>query len=202
MSDFIDPYLDPETGILKNLVGAKTQEELEQVETNIIAAADLSLKDVPRTNTADELLAIHKALFGRIYSWAGKIRTVDIRKGSQEYFLYKDHIPTGLNYVFSELQDENFLKGKTREDFVVKLAYFYEQLNFIHPFREGNGRTQRIFWTRIAADAGFDIAWRKVVGDELNQASAIGREKHDLKPLEVMFEKIVAEKGLHRNCQR
>ena len=72
-----------------------------------------------------------------------------------------------------------------------RLAYFYEQVNFIHPFREGNGRTQRVFWNRVAADAGYFIDWSQVVGDELDKASVEGREHHNLEPLEEMFSRIV-----------
>lgn len=100
---------------------------------------------------------------------------------------------TGIlrNFIFSELQGQNFLKNKSKDDFIDELAYFYEQLNYVHPFREGNGRTQRIFWSRIAKDAGYTIGWEKVIGDELDRASAIGREKHDLEPLRRMFKKII-----------
>lgn len=108
--------------------------------------------------------AIHKALFGKIYDWAGEMRTVDIKKGSEDFFLVRTQLQTGLNFVFDELKQNNFLQGLQKDDFAKRLAYFYEQLNFVHPFREGNGRTQRVFWSRVAKDAGFFIDWSKVVG--------------------------------------
>lgn len=191
MPDLIDPYLDPKTGILRNLVGATTSEQLREAETNVASMAELELENIPRSNNLGELRAIHRALFGKIYDWAGEIRTVDIKKGSEEFFLFQFQIPKGADFVFSELAKEQGLNGLNRKDFAKRLAYFYEQLNFIHPFREGNGRAQRVFWNRVAMDAGYFIDWSQVVGDELDKASVAGREQHDLKPLEKMFDRIV-----------
>ena len=189
--EFIDPYLDLETGILRNFAGANTQEKLRKAETDVAGIAELTLDDIPRSNNLAELQAIHKALFGKIYDWAGEIRTVDIRKGSEEFFLFVFQIPEGAKFVFDGLAKENTLKDLSKEDFVKRLAYFYEQVNFIHPFREGNGRTKRVFWNRVAADAGYFIDWSQVVGDELDKASVEGREHHNLEPLEEMFSRIV-----------
>lgn len=189
--NFVDPYLDPGTGILRNLVGATSQEQLRKIESDVASAAEIELENIPRSNDLKELQAIHKALFGKIYDWAGEIRTVDIKKGSEEFFLFQFRVSQGADFVFSELAKEHVLRGLNREDFAKRLAYFYEQLNFVHPFREGNGRTQRVFWNRVAADAGYFIDWSQVVGDELDKASAIGREQHDLQPLESMFTRIV-----------
>jgi cell filamentation protein len=74
---------------------------------------------------------------------------------------------------------------------VKRLAYYYDQLNFIHPFREGNGRTQRIFWTRVARDAGYEIDWDAATGDENDEASRVAAEEMDLSNLEAMFRRIV-----------
>lgn len=192
---FIDPYIDLDTGILRNKAGAKTYEELRKIEADVIGMSEISLENIPRTNDLKELLAIHKTLFGRIYDWAGEIRTIDIRKGSDEYFLIKEKIETGAAFVFGELKDANYLKDLDPDEFVKKLSYFYEQLNFIHPFREGNGRTQRVFWSRGANDAGYYIDWSKVVGDELDTASLVGRVEGNLTPLENMFRKIVSKRA-------
>lgn len=191
MSEFVDPYIDPETGILRNLVGATTYQELREAEGNIVTLAEISLEGVPHTVDLSELRTIHKNLFDKIYDWAGELRIVDIRKGSEEYFLGYRHLETGATFVFEELSRENYLNGLNRENFVRRLAYFYEQLNFIHPFREGNGRTQRIFWQRVAEKAGYGIDWGKVIGAELNEASLVGRTKNDLTLLENMFDKII-----------
>jgi len=141
-----------------------------------------------------ELQEIHKRLFSKIYDWAEELRTVNIRKGSEEYFLDYIYLENGAKFVFEKLSKENHLQGLKREEFIKRLAYFYEQLNFIHPFREGNGRTQRIFWQIIANKARYKIDWNKAIGEELNNASLVGRVENNLKPLETMFNKIVSEK--------
>jgi cell filamentation protein len=120
---------------------------------------------------------------------------VDIRKNvpGAEYFLVKSKIFTASEYVFGELAKENNLTGLDKEKFVERLAYFYDQVNFIHPFREGNGRTQRVFFSRIAKDVGFEIDWDLIVGEENDKASRLAAEKMDLHLLIEMFNKIVEE---------
>ncbi len=191
MPDFVDPYIDPQSGILRNLVRATTYLELRKAEGDIVTLSEISLDSVPHTVDLTELQRIHRSLFGKIYDWAGELRTVNIRKGSEEYFLDYAYLENGAKFVFEELRKENYMQGLKRKDFVKRLAYFYEQLNFIHPFREGNGRTQRIFWQRVANEAGYKIDWSKVIGEELDNASLIGRTENNLEPLEIMFKKIV-----------
>lgn len=192
---FIDPYLDKGTGVLRNLLGATTPKELQEVEPQIVFANQLELESVsiPRTNDMSEVLAIHEQLFKGVFDWAGQIRTVDIKKTDKdaEYFLLVGKIPAATDYVFAELARENYLKDLAQDVFVKRLAHYYDQLNYIHPFREGNGRTQRIFWTRVAHDAGYEINWDEVVGDENDEASRIAAEAMDLSGLEIMFRRIV-----------
>jgi cell filamentation protein len=146
---FVDPYYDDSIDDLRNLLGAQSSEELKILEPQIIFANELELESInlPRTNDLSELLLIRKQLFKDVYDWAGRSRTVDIKKdaGGAEYFLIVSKIYDAANYVFTELAHENNLKGLLKEDFVKRLAYYYDQLNYIHPFREGNGRTQRVF---------------------------------------------------------
>jgi cell filamentation protein len=94
-------------------------------------------------------------------------------------------------YVFGELAKEKYLQGLGINDFAARIAYYYDQLNYIHPFREGNGRTQRVFWGRVAKDAGYEIDWSLTVGEENDEASRLAAEKMDRSKLEVMFARIV-----------
>ena len=118
MAEFVDPYIDGKTGILRNLVGAESYKELSEAEANIIALAEISLSGIERTNDLVELRKIHKALFGKIYDWAGEIRTVDLKKGSEEYFLFRGQINTGAEFVFGELKKEQYLRGLDLKIFV------------------------------------------------------------------------------------
>lgn len=90
MSDFVDPYIDEEIGDLRNLLGARSSDELKQLEPQIVFANELEIEslNIPRTNDLLELLSLHKQLFHNVYDWAGQIRTVDIRKNADgaEYF--------------------------------------------------------------------------------------------------------------------
>ena len=192
---FVDPYFDESIGDLRNLLGAKSSKELKELEPQIVFANELELEsiNIPRTNDFTELLSIHKQLFKGVYDWAGKIRTVDVKKNNEdaEYFLIVSKIRDAANFVFAELTEEGYLQNLSKEDFVKRLAHFYDQLNYIHPFREGNGRAQRVFWNRVAKDAGYELDWSLVVGDENDEASRRAAEQMDLSGLEAMFGKIV-----------
>ncbi|WP_051191852.1 hypothetical protein [Microbacterium luticocti] len=91
MSEVVDPYVDPATGILKNLVGARTQAELDAIEADLVPIREVRLRArLPKpTRDLTELRAIHRTLFEAIYGWAGELRTVDIRKNIEggEYFV-------------------------------------------------------------------------------------------------------------------
>ncbi len=195
MPGFVDPYFDETIGDLRNLLGAKSSQELKKLEAQIVFANELELEAaaIARTNDLAELLALHKQLFGNVYDWAGKVRTVDIKKNEDgaEYFLIVSKITDAANFVFGEFKKENNLKGLSIADFTERLAYFYDQLNYIHPFREGNGRAQRVFWSRVAQDAGYEINWDDVVGDENDEASRLAAESMDLSALIKMFRRIV-----------
>lgn len=199
MAGFVDPYFDDTVGDLRNLLGAKSPDELKKLEAQIVFANELELEsiDIARTNDLAEILALHKQLFGNVYDWAGQIRTVDIKKNASnaEYFLIVSKITDAASYVFSELAKEKLLKDLFTDEFIDRLAYFYDQLNFIHPFREGNGRVQRVFWTRVAHDAGYEINWDKIVGNENDEASRIAAEQMDLSALKKMFFKIINPLG-------
>lgn len=74
MDDFVDPYFDESIGDLRNLLGAKSSDELHELEPQIVFANELELESIhlPRTNDLDELLAIHRQLFKGVYDWAGR----------------------------------------------------------------------------------------------------------------------------------
>ena len=194
---FVDPYFNEDIGELRNLLGVTSAEEFHELEAQIVFANELELEatSISRTNDLDEVLLIHKQLFKGVYDWAGKIRTVDIKKNDDgaEFFLVVSKISGAANYVFAELAKENYLRQLPKDMFVKRLVHYYDQLNYIHPFREGNGRTQRVFWSRVARDAGYEINWDAIVGNENDEASRLAAENMDLSGLETMFERIVTQ---------
>lgn len=194
-TEFSDPYFDPETGILRNIIGARTQIALDEAEGDLSFARLLQLMDHPPRATGDleELRAIHRYLFQDVYPWAGELRTVDIRKNIEggEPFLPVSMIERAAAHVAAELRTDHHLRGMARERFIERLAHHYDQLNYVHPFREGNGRVQRVFWNRVARDAGWQLDWRGVYGAINDRACRIAAEHRDLGPLKEMFDQIV-----------
>lgn len=191
-----DPYLDPETGLLRNKVGATTQVILDKIEGDLSFVRLIQLLDNPPPASGDleELRAIHRQLFQDIYEWAGEIRTVDLRKQGEgaEPFLPVLMIHRAAAHAAEELRADNFLRGMNRGQFIQRLAYHYDQFNYIHPFREGNGRTQRVFWSRVARDAGWQIDWRGVRGATNDETCRLAAEERDVRPLQEMFDRIVS----------
>ncbi len=190
---FVDPYIDPATGVLRNLVGARIWEDLHRAEVALVAQRTVELAGrftVRRGVDLQELCGIHRHLFQDIYEWAGRTRTVDINKPDGEPFLPWSRIGTGTRFVFEALGRDGNLRGLDRAAFIERLAFHYEALNYAHPFREGNGRTQRVFWSRIARSAGWDLDWRLASGPQNDAASRAGTEGSDLRPLREMFESI------------
>lgn len=193
MSEFFDPYTDPQTGILRNRIGATTQATLDCAEADLSVHRLVELVErypVRASGDLDELRSIHRHLFQDLYEWAGRSRTVDIRKPGGEPFLPASRIEVGTAYVFDELRRENHLRGLSRPKFVERLAHHYDGLNYAHPFREGNGRAQRVFWSRVARDAGWQLDWRLVSRERNNEASRAAMERSDLRPLREMFDSI------------
>lgn len=103
-------------------------------------------------------------------------------------------IERASGFVANELESDDFLKGLGRKSLISKLAYHYGQLNYVHPFREGNGRAQRAFWDRVARDAGWYLDWTGVTGKANDLACRAGSDTQDLTLLIAMFDKIVTSR--------
>jgi cell filamentation protein len=167
-----DPYTDPVTGVLLNKLGLGTAAELEAAEREITHAALILLGESPVHPGYDlpHLCAIHQRIFGDIYNWAGQIRTVGIAKGS--LFCLPQYIETSAAEIFRALRSENFLRDLDREAFIARLAHYLGEVNAVHPFREGNGRTLRALFEHLARDAGFTLAWQHLDAARNIEASA------------------------------
>jgi cell filamentation protein len=192
-NEFIDPYIDPTTGVLRNLVGA-AWEELAKAEADFVLPRMLRLDRLTKVEPdLNGLRAIHKFLFEELFDWAGQVRTVDIRKNREDsdFFLPVSFIQRAAGHAAEELEADGRLRGLDRRTFVERLAYHYDQWNYIHPFREGNGRAQRVLWSRVARDAGWLIEWRQVLGAVNDEASRVAADTRDLTLLIGMFDGIV-----------
>ena len=187
-----DPYTDPVTGVLLNKLGLGTAAKLEAAEREITHAALILLRESPVHPGYDlpHLCAIHRRIFGDIYDWAGQIRTVRIAKGS--LFCLPQHIETSAAETFRALRSENFLRGLDREAFVARLAHYLGEVNAVHPFREGNGRTQRAFLEQLAREAGYTLAWQHLDAARNTEASA-AIMRGDAEPMRKMLDALVSD---------
>jgi cell filamentation protein len=185
-----DPYADPVTGVLRNKLGLGTAEELAAAEREITHAALILLGETPVRATCDlpHLRAIHRRIFGDIYEWAGQIRTVAIAKGSP--FCLPPYIESSSADIFRALHNENLLRGLQRGPFIDRLTFYLGEVNAVHPFREGNGRTQRAFFKQLARDAGFTLNWQHLdAARNIDVSAAIMRG--DAEPMRKMLDTLV-----------
>ena len=165
-------YCYPDSFILKNKLNIRDPETLEEAERNITALRILELKqNPPKGNlTFKYFQKLHKQIFGDIYEWAGKVRNVNIAKGNM--FCDCRFIEDMMEELFSELEKENYLQPCDTEEMADRLAYYLSEINALHPFREGNGRTQRLFIEILAERAGYEVDFSEVSAEEMVEASA------------------------------
>ena len=165
---FDDPYAYDGTTVLKNRLGTKDPAILEAFELEMTTLR--ATEPLPRGRFGPaHYCAIHHHLFQDVYSWAGRYRTVRTAKGGN-WFCYPEHISAQMSHIFSELKDQAFLTDQTFEGFIVRASHFLAELNAIHPFREGNGRTQLSFLHLLAIKVGHPLALDRVRPDQFLQA--------------------------------
>lgn len=185
-----DPYADPGTGVLRNRLGITDPDRLSEVEFAITRAATaiLGMTVLPGRYDLAHLQDFHRRIFGKVYPWAGEIRTVAIAK--TDLFCLPQHIAPYAAEVFGQLADEKHLRDLPRDRFVSRLTHFYAEVNALHPFREGNGRAQRAFVSQLARAAGRPIDWT-TLDARRNAETAIASLRGDNRPLQAMFDDLV-----------
>ncbi len=185
-----DPYaLD--NGVLKNHFGLTDSASLNEIEADIAAIQiqEILKQPLPPAFTPEHLCALHEQVFSEIYPWAGCLRKVDIAKGDT-YFLRHQEIGSRLDALFSSLAEAHFLKGTVPSDFSQSIGDFLVQLNYVHPFREGNGRVQRLLVSQIAAHAGFVLDWQPVGNEAMKQACIAGIQGSTRQMARLIFQNI------------
>lgn len=167
-----DPYVYPGTSCLRNRLGIRDPDALARLEADqtAIILAQLARERLVGRYDLVHLRAFHRRIFSDIYAWAGELRTVPIAK-EQSVFALPEHIDSYLRRVLSELASEQFLRGLSREEFVERFTHYHAEVNAVHPFREGNGRTQRAFLGQLARDGGYHIAWERLDAERNLDAS-------------------------------
>lgn len=162
----------PGTTILVNKLGLQEQEALNDAEYMSVSiyTAELMKTDFTKPFTFEFYCYIHKVLFGNIYDWAGEIRSVDISKKGTN-FCRSDNIRSLGNDKFDYLQRNNEFNDFHRDKYIKEIADFYHELNMLRPFREGNGRTERLFFSLLLKRNGNSIDFAKCDTDFLMMAT-------------------------------
>lgn len=186
-----DPYSYKGTDVLINKLDIKSNVILEKAEEEIstLAANSIDFSDPPYDSNYWK--SIHNVLFTDLYSWAGEFRTVNITKGST-IFCNPLYIDNELNRLFNNFNNIKSFTELSYSDVIQHVSEFYIELNLIHPFREGNGRSQRILFDHILANCGYSLEWNKITKDIWLQANINGVELN-YKPMEDIISKSLQE---------
>lgn len=164
-----DPYCYPGTSVLINLADIRDQATLDAFEDD--AATQRAEEPSPAGRlSVTHYKAIHRHLFQDVYPWAGKFRTVRISKGGS-MFCYPEHIDGEMRRLFEGLQAQRFLGDLSADQFARATGHFLAELNAIHPFREGNGRTQLTYLALLADRAGHPLDLDKLDPQAILQAT-------------------------------
>ena len=156
-----DPDVYTGTTVLKNKFGIRDQATLDLVEREFVVLRSKHGMPAPGTFDLPHLQAIHRHLFQDVYEWAGEIRRVEISKDGN-LFQFRRYIGTGMADVHRRLVAARFLKRLSASAFATGAAEIIGDLNYVHPFREGNGRTQLLYLKQLAAEAGHDLDLSKL----------------------------------------
>jgi cell filamentation protein len=188
-------YCYPNSEVLINIPGFKEQKQLDAFER--IVSTDrlriLGLKPLKGNFNLIHLCAIHKFIFKDIYPFAGKLREEDISKGHFG-FAHVRFLVNQTHALLNELKQENYLKGLAFEHFINRLTFYTSELNVLHPFREGNGRTQREFLRCLALESDYLIDWTRV--DASTMLKVMIHSPYDDSALRTVLHTLITESNI------
>ncbi|MBN9037600.1 MAG: Fic family protein [Rhizobiales bacterium] len=168
MSDLVYCY-PPDYTTLKNKLNIRDADALERVERRFVVQR--MAEGVPSGNFGlAHLKAIHRHLFQDVYEWAGEMRTVEISKGDSQ-FQFRRYIETGMADVQRRLAARDYLWGLDATAFSREAGQIMGDVNYAHPFREGNGRVQLLYLEQLARQAGHPLDLTKLDRDMWMTAS-------------------------------
>lgn len=165
-------YCYKNSNVLINKLDIHNEKVLQKFEAKITAAKLLALrkKGIIGNFDTQHLIDIHTYLFEDIYPFAGKFRNENIAKGVFRFAEF-EYIEPELERLLNELKSENYLEGLSKKDLTQRLAYYLSELNVLHPFREGNGRTIREFIRELALKNGYVLNLSNVSPSDFLKAS-------------------------------
>ena len=150
-----DPYTYPGSSVLRNKLGIVGAARLAYFERRLVTERMSAGIPIGRFDL-NHLRAIHRHLFQDIYEWAGELRIVELSKGGHQ-FQFRRYIDTGMADVYRRLEKADFLRGLNGIDFAHAAGSIMGDVNYVHPFREGNGRTQLCYLKQLAEQAGHPL---------------------------------------------
>jgi cell filamentation protein len=183
-----DPYCYPGTAVLINRQGIRSQTRLDAFEAEMV----MQRFKEPFPNgrlSYRHYRAMHRHLSGDVYARAGTIRTVRIFKEGSA-FCYPEHIDREMNRLFAGLAENKHFRWLGPAAFANKAAHFLAELNAIHPFREGNGRTQLSFLAMLADRAGHPLVPERLDPKAILEAAIVSFEGNE-KPLAILIRQLV-----------
>ena len=172
-------YCYPGSDVLMNKFNIMDGGKLQEIERKMSYTGIIDLRDNPIKGVLDlkYLQKIHKYVFGDIYGWAGHIRGGKFFTKGDTVFCVADMIPVYAENIFGKLRSEKWLRGLVRTEFIERLAYYMGEINALHPFREGNGRTQRVFFVELARRAKYELDYSQAEPGELLDADIAAYNK-------------------------
>jgi cell filamentation protein len=188
-ADYIYTY--PKIGIIRNLLDITDQEVLLFVESVAVTKRIQELYENPiKIKGIESLFEIHRYLFQDIYSWAGKKRNVEISKDGKQFFP-TTHFENAYRFIDTLLYDYKKTRKNNKQQLVEKLAEILDNINYLHPFREGNGRTQREFVRLLALEKGLTLNLNPPDNKSIYEKYMQGTINSDIRTLsELIFELI------------
>ncbi len=165
------------TTCLINKFGITDETKLSEIEADITFAKASKLEENPIDGKFDieHYKAIHRYLFEDLYDWAGQLRTINISKKGTK-FVKTDELENLCVKCFDRIKSNNYFKNIPFESFVENIVDLFFTLNMLHPFREGNGRTERIFIAQLIRFNGYDIDFSEIDSDYLIIATIQGAQ--------------------------
>lgn len=190
-----DPYLLPGTAVLRNVPGITDADELRRFEADAtgIALVQILQRPVDGDFSLDHLCRIHKAIFGSIYPFAGRVRTVELSKDG-DVFAQRHLIPREFSRIAAALRQTIAHVGLSHvapNGIKAQLVDLFGQVNYLHPFREGNGRAQEVYFSHAARRCNLDLNWTSVTAADLNGACRAS-DAGDRSALQGLFERALS----------
>ena len=179
-----EDYCYPGTNILVNKLNIRDDEQLSIAERKITRLKLMEFFVLPVPKIFDFVLYcnIHKRIFKDIYTWAGQVRKGEFLSKGVSLFCRGSLVKSNADKIFGNLSNEKYLCNLNKREFISKMAYFMGEINALHPFREGNGRTLREFFRQLSLNAGYTLDFSKTDKNKLLIAdiNALNGDYNDL----------------------